>query len=708
MTHLHVHSRNGSFYDGVSDVTELVDQVVAHGDKAMALTDHGQMGGLFKFQEYAKKKGIKPILGVEAYAVEELVTIENEKRVRTPYTHIILLAKDKIGWQNLCHLNYLSNKDKDHFYYKPRITFDELFQYKEGIMVGSACLASVFSRYLLKGERNTAEKWFKRFVDELGENFYAELQFNELEKEQKLYDDFIIEMSQKYNVITVLTGDVHYATPEGANTQSFIFSLQRDKEEDDTYKCKHLFYQSINDFKTFNRKWNYNYSDEQIEQWCANTDLIAEKCNYTVPLGTGMKLPSFYENEEKVFEDKAKEGLAKYFDCTYEECPENYRKQLEYEINILLKKGAFKYMLTVQKLIQYAKDNKYMLGPSRGSAGGSLVNCCLGITSWCIDPVKNNLIFERFVSEDRLVTNIYKYYVDDNRFITKNNNHTYEELEALANEKIKQYPEYKDRLFYELRRAKMVKDEISIYDEIIELPECDNRYVLPFFLGKTTYVDLTKPLEIVQLKEGGSGGLDIDTDYEPKAKEAVKKWLLETFGEEQVLSVGTYGTVGVLSAIKDILRKENVSFFESNEFAKNIDPEKTFEENMEEYKNNFPDSYKVYLAHKDALDMTSKIVGQVRQVGTHAGGVVIVDKPIWNYIPVVHSNAGLATAFQESGTVAELDELGIIKIDCLSIACLDTISNAIDLVDEELVKIKDDDGLIKIVPRSYIDAKLRH
>ena len=115
MVHLHTHSKNGSFYDGVSDVTELVDQAVAHGHKALAITDHGMMSGLFKFQQYAKQKGIKPILGMEGYLVEELVTMNGKKRQRTHYNHIILLASNEIGWKNLCRLNYLSNADEEHF-----------------------------------------------------------------------------------------------------------------------------------------------------------------------------------------------------------------------------------------------------------------------------------------------------------------------------------------------------------------------------------------------------------------------------------------------------------------------------------------------------------------------------------------------------------------------------------------------------------------
>lgn len=613
MTHLHVHSKEGSHYDAVSSVTELVDQAVLHGHKSLAITDHGQMCGLFKFQEYAKSKGIKPILGDEAYLVEELVTMDGKKRKRTHYNHIILLAANKKGWENLCHLNYIANADEEHFYYKPRNTFEELFQYKEGIIVGSACLASVFSKCVLDNNEEKAEAYFKRFVDEFGENFYAEVQLNELAEEQKKYNDWIIKTAKKYNIPVVLTGDVHYATPEGANTQRFIFNLRKeeDSEGDDTYKCHSLYYQGVEDFKKFNKEWGYNYTDEQIEEWCSNSDKIAEKCNFTIPLGKGMKLPRICFDEEAEFSKRVRNGLAKHFNCAYEDCPEEYRNQAEHEIEVLLKKGAYRYMMTVSELVNHSKEQGFMMGSGRGSACGALTNACLGISSWSIDALKYNLIFERFVSEARLVSCMYKYYKDDNWYITKNRNYNFDDLKKIVSQKIKEFPEYKERALYELRRAKWLDKEVSVYDEIMEV-DCDDRYVLPFFLGKTEKVDLSKPLEIVQIKEGGSGGLDIDLDFQPEGKEEIKKWLTEKYGKDRVLSVAAYGTVGLASGIKDILRKAEVPFKESNDFCKELNDELSFEENMKNYETSFPQLFKIYEQNKMMLDMTSKIMGTVR------------------------------------------------------------------------------------------------
>ena len=171
-----------------------------------------------------------------------------------------------------------------------------------------------------------------------------------------------------------------------------------------------MFYQGIDDFKQFNKVWGYGYTDDQIEEWWANSDKIAEKCNFEIPLGTGMKLPRVCFDEEKEFTERARNGLAKHFNCEYKDCPEEYRKQLEYEIEVLLLKGAYRYMLNLANIISWAKEHNYTLGPSRGSCGGSLLAICLGIASWAIDPLQNGLIFERFVSKERLKSVKYDYF----------------------------------------------------------------------------------------------------------------------------------------------------------------------------------------------------------------------------------------------------------------------------------------------------------
>lgn len=284
----------------------------------------------------------------------------------------------------------------------------------------------------------------------------------------------------------------------------------------------------------------------------------------------------------------------------------------------------------------------------------------------------------------------------------------FNELKELVINKLKDYPEYKDRAIKELRRAKWLieNDNINIADELLSSDkEIDDRYVLPFFLGKTAKVDLSKPLETVQVREGGGGGLDIDTDFEPKAKEAVKQMLIEKYGQSKVMGIGTYTTVGLASGIKDILRKCDVPFKESNDFCKELNNEISFEENMEYYKNNFPDLYKTYERYQAYLDFTPKIMNGVKAYGQHAGGCLLLDDDVWNYIPVIHTKDGIATAFVESSSAQILDEMNLTKYDFLSISVLEVISNSVDSIDEELILIEDEDGIVKIVGASYLKNK---
>src|SRR6478609_21425 len=174
--HLHLHTMNGSFLDGISTSKEYVKKANEFGHPAMAVTEHGRLSSWFDHQKACKDGNVTPIFGVEMYMVDELVTLDKGKRVRGKTYHLILIAKDEIGYKNIMKLNYLSNLDEDHYYYNPRITFDELFAHSEGIKVGTACIASKWGRLLRDGEFIEAERWFDKFHQHFKENFYAEVQ----------------------------------------------------------------------------------------------------------------------------------------------------------------------------------------------------------------------------------------------------------------------------------------------------------------------------------------------------------------------------------------------------------------------------------------------------------------------------------------------------------------------------------------------------
>jgi len=202
---LHLHTSSGSQLDGVSDPSEYARLAKKKGHPALAVTDHGKMNAFFKHQKACLSEGIKPIFGVEAYVefeLERFDEVKTDKRVRNKNLHLIILAKNKIGYKNLLKLNYISMVDEKHFYYKNMITIDEIFEHKEGLIIGSGCGNSPFNTLFREGKETEADALYKRFVDEFGDDFYTELHMSELTREdydQRKINEFELRMAKKYN-----------------------------------------------------------------------------------------------------------------------------------------------------------------------------------------------------------------------------------------------------------------------------------------------------------------------------------------------------------------------------------------------------------------------------------------------------------------------------------------------------------------------------
>lgn len=286
----------------------------------------------------------------------------------------------------------------------------------------------------------------------------------------------------------------------------------------------------------------------------------------------------------------------------------------------------------------------------------------------------------------------------------------YREIKKLCDEKIKEYSDYLDRYKKEIIALKRYSSNgIDIYEQFENRKEeIDNRYVVPFLLGFTKDVDLNKPVDMIQVREGASGGIDIDVDLSPEAKSKVTEYLRNKFGEDRVLSVGTYTKMGVASAAKDLMRIYEVPFRESNAFTSELDSQETWEQNLERIKATRPDVYVTYEKYKEVLDLTPYFINKVRQSGKHAGGVVVLDRPVYELIPVDRVSGSLVTAFPESGQVQTLDEVGVVKFDILGISILDVIANTLDNINEKLYLIEDDDGIQKVVPESYINKNVNN
>jgi DNA polymerase-3 subunit alpha len=424
-THLHVHTHVGSTLDGIGSSEQYASLAKEMGHTALAITDHGKMNGHYDHFLACKKHGIKPIFGVEAYVEFELERYEEkkgkQKRQRNKNMHLVLLAKNEIGYKNLLKLNYKSNADDKHFYYRNQITIQELFEHKEGIIVGSACMGSPFARLYRDGEEGIekSEKLFKLFVNQFGDDFYAELQMNEIthsidnfEKGQISVNEWIISLAKKYNVPITLTGDVHYSKPGLDKIQTLAIAISRGvtlDELDWELEGKSLFYMDTPDFHKFSKDWGYDYTTEEIDEWCNNTTLIADKCSYQFKERNRLILPTLTDNDDSLLIEESKKGLAKKLNVeTCEEIPTEYKKRLVKELEILLRKGFASYIMILWDVFNFSKREEIMRGVARGSGGGSLTLYALDITA--IDPIYYGLIFERFLSDERSVDVVYDYF----------------------------------------------------------------------------------------------------------------------------------------------------------------------------------------------------------------------------------------------------------------------------------------------------------
>jgi len=387
-THLHLHTEY-SLLDGACRIKELIKKAKELNMDALAITDHGSMYGAVEFYKQAKKEGIKPILGFEAYISPRRMT-DRDPQVDKNLYHLVLLAENQQGWQNLmtlCSLGFV-----DGYYYKPRIDHETLRVYKDGIIALSACLAGEVQAYLLEDNYNEALKAALLYKDIFGEeNFFLEMQDHGI-NEQKAVNDYLQKISRETGIGLVATNDVHYINKEDAYFHDVLLCIQMQKTIMDEDRMK------------FPSDEFYLKSFEEMAGLfpaaaIGNTAQIAERCNVDLDFNTvhlpEFKVPEGYEKSE-YFRKICQEGLReRYKNITVE-----IRQRLEYEISVIEQMGYVDYFLIVWDFIKYARDNKIMVGPGRGSAAGSLVAYSMKITN--IDPLKYNLIFERFLNPDRI------------------------------------------------------------------------------------------------------------------------------------------------------------------------------------------------------------------------------------------------------------------------------------------------------------------
>jgi len=416
-THLHLHSHY-SLLDGLSKIDDIIDKAKELGMDSIALTDHGVLYGAIEFYQKAKAKGIKPIIGVEVY--EAIRTMDDKvPNMDGRRYHLILLAKNEKGYANLVKI--VTESHLRGFYYKPRVDLELLEKHSEGLIALSACLQGRIPHLLLSNKKEEAEEMAIKYEQIFGKgNFYLELQDHPGIPEQKRVNEMMIALSKKTGIPLIATNDSHYVNKDDSEAQDVLMLINTGADINDSERLT----MKIDDFSIRSTE-EMTEAFKDVPEAIANTQKVVNDCNLEFKLGE-FKLPSFDVPENKTPESYLRElcylGIEKKYDIHTDELKqiidnvlkgketkleeikdENLKQvieRMEYELSVIFRTGFSGYFLIVQDFVNWAKQNRIVVGPGRGSAGGSIVAYLTNITN--VDPLKYNLYFQRFLNPDRI------------------------------------------------------------------------------------------------------------------------------------------------------------------------------------------------------------------------------------------------------------------------------------------------------------------
>lgn len=387
--HLHLHTEY-SLLDGMCRIEDTIKKAKELGMPAVAMTDHGAMYGAFKFFIKAKDAGIKPIIGCELYKAKNS---RFDKEPGEKNYHILLIAKNLQGYKNLIKLD--SYAFLEGFYYKPRIDWELLEKYHEGIICTSGCMGAEIPSLIREGQHKQAEEMLQKYLKIFGKDFYMEIQRHEQIPELEPLNQELIKLARKYGVPLVATNDVHYLEKDDAYAQEVLLCIQTQRTIFEKNRPLSMYDVPDYYFKTPEEmKGQFLDLPEAIE----NTLKIAEECTLEIPYGK-LTMPKYPLPEDKTPEDALREMVYERIGRVAQNDQKEVKERVEYELNIINSKGYAPYFLFVQDVVNWSKDNGIAVGPGRGSAAGSLVAYLLRITD--LNPLDYNLAFERFLNPER-------------------------------------------------------------------------------------------------------------------------------------------------------------------------------------------------------------------------------------------------------------------------------------------------------------------
>lgn len=583
--HLHLHTEY-SLLDGACRINRLLDAAAERGDKAVAITDHGVMYGAVDFYRAAKARGIKPIIGCEVY-VAQRTRFDKTRELDSEHRHLVLLCENNTGYQNLAKI--VSQSWTEGFYSKPRVDFELLENHHEGLIALSACLAGEVARALTSNDYDRAKEASLRYQTIFGPgNFYLELQDHGI-REQKMINPRIIQLSQETGIPLVVTNDCHYIRKEDSKMHHILLCIQTNHTVEDKdgmeFASDEFYFKSEEEMRAL-------FPDHP--EAADNTWKIAERCGVEFEFGK-TKLPRFEtpngQDNVVYFREKCFEGLHRYYG---ENPDQSIVDRLEYELSTIEKMGYVNYYLIVYDFVRYAKSVGIPVGPGRGSGAGSLAAYCIGITG--IDPLKYNLLFERFLNPER-----------------------------------------------------------------ISMP-------------------------------------DFDIDFSDERRQEMIEYVVRKYGSDHVAQIVTFGTMAARGSIRDVGRAMAIPYAAVDAIAKlvpiepgtNVTLEKALKVSQE-LRQKYDTDQQVH----DLLDMARQLEGMPRNASTHAAGVVITDRPVYEYVPLAKNNDSIVTQY----TMTTLEELGLLKMDFLGLRNLSVINDA-----QEMIQRKNPDFHINKI--SYDDRKV--
>jgi len=561
--HLHLHTEY-SLLDGASRISPLLDKIKAMGMEHCAITDHGAMYGVVEFYQQAISRGIHPVIGCEVYVCPDMREKLSGQR---DYSHLILLCENQTGYQNLIYL--VSQGFVEGFYYKPRIDYDLIARHSEGLIALSACLSGDIPKLLLDGREGDARKMAQKYLDLFGRgNFFIELQDHGLPDQKRILPG-LVKLARDMDIPLVATNDCHYIDREDAETQEILMCIQTGKTLTDQNRMRmetdEMYVKSEEEMRGV-----FPGLPEAIE----NTVKIAERCQVTFDFSS-IHLPRFPlpENEQAdgYLRKLCEEGLKRKYPPERTDAAD----RLAYELSVIKKMGYVDYFLIVWDYVHFAKSHGILVGPGRGSGAGSIVCYCLDITA--IDPLKYDLLFERFLNPER-----------------------------------------------------------------ISMPD-----------------------------------IDIDFDYE--RRDEVISYVARRYGADHVAQIITFGTMAAKAVVRDVGRVMGMSYADVDAVAKAIPF--ALDMTLEKALSSSPDLRTLYESDERVhrlIDTARKLEGMPRNASTHAAGVLITSRPVYEYVPLQTNDEVITTQFP----MGTLEKMGLLKMDFLGLRTLTVIGDSLAMIEQ--------------------------